>query len=183
MAIVLRAPQSRDESAFLAAVAASCAFHRPWVDPPDSAARFAEYLARVARPENAARLIVDSATAELVGVVNFSQIVRGAFENAYLGFYAFAPFAGRGLMRRGLLLALREAFGPLGLHRVEANIQPTNEASRRLVQRCGFRLEGYSPRYLRIAGEWRDHERWALLADEFEWERYAAVPSAPPTVL
>jgi ribosomal-protein-alanine N-acetyltransferase len=54
----------------------------------------------------------------------------------------------------------------MSLHRVEANIQPNNAASIALVKRCGFRLEGFSPRYLKIAGEWRDHERWALLADE-----------------
>ena len=62
-------------------------------------------------------------------------------------------------------LALAHAFGPLGLHRVEANIQPANAASRALVQRLGFRLEGFSPRYLLIDGAWRDHERWAKRAD------------------
>ena len=67
-------------------------------------------------------------------------------------------------MREGLQAVVRHAFGKLGLHRVEANIQPDNSASIALVRSCGFSQEGYSPRYLKIAGRWRDHERWARLA-------------------
>jgi ribosomal-protein-alanine N-acetyltransferase len=72
-------------------------------------------------------------------------------------------------MTEGLARVVSEAFGPLGLHRLEANIQPANLASRRLVRRLGFRREGLSPRYLRVAGAWRDHERWAILRDD--WRR------------
>lgn len=111
--------------------------------------------------------LVLRATGELVGVINLNEIVRGSFRGAYLGYYGFVPHIGRGLMREGLRLVLRRAFGELGLHRVEANIQPGNTASRRLVRRLGFRREGFSPRYLKIAGRWRDHERWALLAEEW----------------
>ena len=71
-------------------------------------------------------------------------------------------------MTRAVELAVGHAFREIGLHRVEANVQPDNLRSRALVKRLGFRLEGYSPRYLRIAGAWRDHERWAKLADEEE---------------
>jgi len=78
----------------------------------------------------------------------------------------FVPHAGRGHMSEGLRLVLRRAFGGLGLHRVEANIQPGNTASRALVRRLGFRREGFSRRYLKIAGRWRDHERWALLRED-----------------
>ena len=106
---------------------------------------------------------------ELVGVINLNEIVRGPLQSAYLGYYAFAPHAGHGYMREGLTLVLRWAFGELRLHRVEANIQPLNDASLTLVRRLGFRREGLSPRYLKIAGRWRDHERWALLAEE--WRR------------
>jgi ribosomal-protein-alanine N-acetyltransferase len=68
-------------------------------------------------------------------------------------------------MGEALQQVIRIAFGRLGLHRLEANIQPNNEASIALVRACGFRKEGFSPRYLKIRGRWRDHERWAILAD------------------
>ncbi len=105
---------------------------------------------------------------ELVGVINVNEIVRGTFQSGYLGYYAFLPHAGRGYMDEGLRLVLRRAFGELHLHRVEANIQPDNRPSLALVRRLGFRREGLSPRYLKIAGRWRDHERWALLAEEWK---------------
>jgi hypothetical protein len=66
----------------------------------------------------------------------------------------------------------------LRLHRLEANVQPGNAASIRLLQRLGFRREGYSPRYLRICGRWRDHERWAILADERPGRGRRPVPAA-----
>jgi len=74
--------------------------------------------------------------------------------------------AGRGLMTEAVRQTLAHAFTEIGLHRVEANIQPENLRSIALVRRLGFRLEGFSPRYLRIGGQWRDHERWALLCDD-----------------
>jgi ribosomal-protein-alanine N-acetyltransferase len=100
-------------------------------------------------------------------MICISEIVRGNFQSGYLGYYAFAPHNGRGYMTRGLKAVLAAAFRKHGFHRLEANIQPGNEASRRLVQRLGFRLEGFSPRYLKIAGRWRDHERWALTKEEW----------------
>lgn len=101
----------------------------------------------------------------LLGAINLTEIVRGRFQSGYLGYYVGAPHARRGYMTEALQRMLRSAFRELRLHRVEANIQPGNRASGRLVERAGFRLEGRSRRYLKIAGRWRDHERWALRLD------------------
>jgi ribosomal-protein-alanine N-acetyltransferase len=116
-------------------------------------------------PAQAGYFIRLRASGELIGVINVSEIVRGAFRSAYVGFYAFAPYHRQGYMAEGLQLVIGAAFRRLRLHRLEANVQPGNRASLRLIRRLGFRREGYSPRYLKIAGRWRDHERWALLAD------------------
>lgn len=112
-------------------------------------------MAREAAPEG-----------RIVGVVNLNEIVAGAFHSAYLGYWGMARFAGQGLVAEAVGLACAHAFRDLGLHRVEANVQPGNARSLALVRRLGFRREGFSPRYLRVAGQWRDHERWALLADD-----------------
>jgi [ribosomal protein S5]-alanine N-acetyltransferase len=109
-------------------------------------------------------LVCLSNPGSIVGVIEVTNIVRGPFRSAYLGSYAFAGFEHQGLMREGLRAVIRHAFTTLKLHRLEANIQPTNVASIALVRSCGFAKEGYSPRYLKVGGRWRDHERWAILA-------------------
>jgi [ribosomal protein S5]-alanine N-acetyltransferase len=102
-----------------------------------------------------------------VGVFNLSEIVRGSFHSCYASYYAYAGHAGKGYMSEGLELLLRHVFRSLRLHRVEANIQPGNAASIALVRRAGFRLEGVSPRYLKVGGRWRDHERWAITREDW----------------
>ena len=114
------------------------------------------------------RLVVLGESGEIAGVINLNEIVLGSFQSAYLGYYAFLPHAGRGYMREGLATMVSWAFGDLSLHRLEANIQPENEKSIGLVRGLGFRLEGFSPRYLKIGEDWRDHERWAVLAEEWD---------------
>jgi ribosomal-protein-alanine N-acetyltransferase len=74
-------------------------------------------------------------------------------------------------MTEGLQLVVHRAFTELGLHRLEANIQPGNVASKALARRSGFTLEGYSPRYLKVRGRWRDHERWAVCAEDYRQAR------------
>lgn len=105
------------------------------------------------------------ATGEIVGVINLNNVVRGYFQNAAAGYYAFAPHAGKGLMREGMLLVLKHAFRKLKLHRVEANIQPDNLRSIALVKSCGFVREGFSRRLVKVCGRWRDHELWAIRAE------------------
>jgi [ribosomal protein S5]-alanine N-acetyltransferase len=164
MPILLSAPAAADAAEFTDAVRASRSLHAPWIDPPDTADRFAAYLARATRQDQAAYLIRHAECGRLAGYVNISNIVRGALQSGYLGYAGFASHAGRGLMTEGLRAVISHAFGELGLHRLEANIQPGNAPSLAVVRKLGFRREGYSRDYLFIDGQWRDHERWALLA-------------------
>jgi ribosomal-protein-alanine N-acetyltransferase len=164
----IRPPRARDETEFLEAVERSRAVHHPWVQPPADSRSFRAYVAAARHPSFIPYVLCLTDGGDIAGVVNASEIVRGVFQSAYLGFYAFAPWAGRGLMSEGLSLVLRELFRKEGLHRVEANIQPGNLSSKALARRLGFRKEGLSPRYLKIGGRWRDHERWALLAEEWK---------------
>jgi len=164
MTVTIRPATRADAKPLLAAHAASRALLHPWVEPFSDMPGFKSWLAQTESGRKYAFLAeVDG---KLAGVINLNEVVRGIFQSAYLGYYGLAGAMGRGIMTSAVGLVVAEAFGPLGLHRVEANIQPGNERSRALVQRLGFRLEGFSPRYLRIAGEWRDHERWARLADD-----------------
>lgn len=165
--VFLRPLTIEDREIFLTAVRVSAVLHYPWVAPPDSPEAFAAYLQRLAREDCEGRLVCLQQPGALVGVINLNNIIRGAFQNAFLGYYAFAPFAGQGLMQEGLELMLTYAFRELQLHRVEANIQPGNHASLALVQRCSFTKEGFSPRYLQVNGEWHDHERWALVVEDW----------------
>ncbi|HZO43288.1 MAG TPA: GNAT family protein [Methylomirabilota bacterium] len=163
--VFLCAPSARHRDEFLALIKESRAALHPWVAPPASRAQFSAYLRRARRRTERAFLVCRREDRAIAGVINVSQIFYGNFRSAYLGYYAGAPFMGEGYMREGLLLVLRHAFDTLGLHRLEANIQPANRASIRLVKRIGFRREGFSPRYLKILGRWRDHERWAITAE------------------
>ena len=162
----LRVLQRSDRDAFLALAHASRELHRPWTYPPERADQFEELYARSRRDDFVCLVARLVDTDEIAGVFTVSQIFRGAFQSAYLGYYANARHARRGYMREALTQVVDHAFGPLALHRIEANIQPGNQPSIALARGAGFRLEGYSPRYLLIGGQWRDHERYALTAED-----------------
>jgi ribosomal-protein-alanine N-acetyltransferase len=153
-----------DQATFVASVARSRNLHRPWANPPASPRQFAAFIERMAAPVNHCFLICTGEHREPAGVVNITNTVMGPLRSGYLEYYAFTGFERRGLMKQGLIAVVRHAFSKLNLHRLEANIQPANAASIALVRACGFKREGYSPRYLKINGRWRDHERWAILA-------------------
>ena len=179
--VYLRAPTRGDAPAFLAAAHESRRLHASWVAAPQSDAAFAAYIARFGRrraaaPTHVGWLALHRADESLVGVFNLSEIVRGAFQSAYLGYYGFRAHAGRGLMKEALGLALDAAYGALGLHRVEVNVQPTNVRSIGLVEAVGFTEEGFSRRYLRIAGRWRDHRRFAMLSEDWQALRRRRAP-------
>ena len=160
----LERPMLRHAQPFLRAVRRSRDLHRGWVSPPADQGQFAQYVNGL-RNGNREGFVIVAGREDIAGVINVSEIVRGSFQSAYLGYYAFEPFAGRGFMREGLRLVISRCFRELRLHRLEANIQPDNARSIALVKSLGFGKEGLSPRYLKIGGRWRDHERWALLAD------------------
>jgi ribosomal-protein-alanine N-acetyltransferase len=170
--VLVRRPRAGDQAEYIAGVRRSRKLHKPWVSPVASTAAFRARLARSRSPVSVAFFIILRESKALVGVVDVTEIVRGSFQSAYLGFFAFEPHAGRGLMREGLAQVIDQAFGDMGLHRLEANIQPGNDASRALVKALGFLQEGYSPRYLKINRRWKDHERWAILAED--WRRPSA---------
>ena len=167
--VLLRAPTHQDREEFTSLMRESAVFHRQWASAPTDDERFAAYLADARRMDFEAMLLCRDADGAIVGFFNLSQITRGSSQSAYLGYAVGRPFARQGYMRAGIELVLVHAFVNLDLHRIEANIQPGNKASIALASGAGFRREGFSPRYLKIAGRWRDHERWAILVDD--WRR------------
>jgi ribosomal-protein-alanine N-acetyltransferase len=160
--VVLRPPSVADEREFIDRMRASRRLHRPWISMPQTREAYASYLERSQREANAFYLAHRREDDAIVGFLNISEIVRGKFQSAFLGYGGVAEFAGRGYLTEAMQLVLEEAFKRLRLHRLEANIQPGNAASIALARRCGFQLEGFSPRYLKVGGRWRDHERWAI---------------------
>jgi ribosomal-protein-alanine N-acetyltransferase len=162
----LREVSYADRDEFLTLVHESRDLHHPWAYPPERSDQFDELVARARREDVVTLLGCRSEDDAIFGVFTISQIVRGAFQSAYLGYYGHSRFAGQGYMRAALEQVLDHAFGPLALHRIEANIQPANQPSVALARGAGFRLEGFSPRYLLIGGRWRDHERYAITAEE-----------------
>jgi ribosomal-protein-alanine N-acetyltransferase len=168
--VYLRKPRASDAATFCAAVRASRSIHRRWTHAPTTAKSYAALLARSRRPQFETLFVCRTEDDVIVGVFDLSQIFHGIMQSAYLGYYVLAPHARRGYMRDGLDLTLRYVFRTLRLHRVESNIQPSNKRSLALVRWARFRREGYSPRYLKIDGRWRDHERWALLVED--WRRH-----------
>lgn len=163
--VTLRLPASSDQDEFLGLARASAGLHHPWMSLPTTAQQFRAYLARFDHVTNEGFLVCVRETGAIAGTVNINSIIRGRYQNGSLGYAAFAPAAGRGYMTEGLGLVVRYAFEGLRLHRLDAQIQPGNHASLRLVQRLGFRNEGYSPDLLFIDGAWRGHERWALTSE------------------
>jgi [ribosomal protein S5]-alanine N-acetyltransferase len=163
--VFLSRPASQDMTDFLEAIKTSQTLHHPWVTPPSDEEKYFAYLKRTNTESHQGFLIKCNATCKLVGVVNINEIVRGAFQSGYLGYYAFSDFEGKGLMAEGFSLVVSHAFNILGLHRLEANIQPDNTRSINFIKKQAFRLEGFSPQYLKINGQWRDHKRFAITSD------------------
>ena len=162
----IQAPQAADEKPFLAAMRDSVGLHYPWLSAPRDHAGWKRYMSRLKRSTEAGFLVKRLQDDVICGVVNLNVITFDALCSAYTSYFGVAGLAEKGYMKEGLLQVIRYAFDDLGLHRLEANIQPQNLASIALAQSAGFHYEGFSPRYLKINGEWCDHERWAVLAEQ-----------------
>lgn len=194
--LTLRALRAEDEAAFVRLVRESVEAWRPWVPagPPDTTAedQFRRELDRSVRGARAGthlRLAAfersgaaargtdadpsETSESELIGLFALNEIVRGVFQSAYASWQVGASQMGRGLGTEGVRGLLDVAFGAdpegIGLHRVQANIMPSNAASLRIAEKLGFRREGLAARYLKIAGQWEDHVMLALTQEE--WPR------------
>jgi ribosomal-protein-alanine N-acetyltransferase len=164
--VVVRPPRDADADAYLAHMRASRRFHRPWIAAPTDREAWDALIARHATPQVEVLFALRREDDEVTGTFVLSQIFYGPLCSAYLGYWATLAYAGQGYMTEGMDGVLRYAFKVLKLHRVEANVQPGNTGSIALLERSGFRREGFSPRYLKVGGRWRDHERWAILAED-----------------
>lgn len=178
----LRFPTESDRDAFVALRQSSRAHLEPWEPIPpsgldlNSPAAFDRELANHNTEREQRWLVIERATGSIVGRIALTNIERGPFQNARFGYWCGVGFEGKGLMTEAMRLAVSHCFRPLeqgglGLHRVCANIMPTNTRSRALLQRVGFVKEGYSEKYLQIQGQWEDHERWAMTIERHHSER------------
>jgi ribosomal-protein-alanine N-acetyltransferase len=171
----VRSPKAEDQDEFLRAMRASREFHHPWLEPPTTPEAFDVLLRRVTQEFFEPLFVERLEDGALLGFFNLSWIIRGPLQSAFLGYGAVAAYAGHGYMTEGMQLTLLHSFSDMNLHRIEANIQPGNEPSIALARRCGFQREGYSVRYLRVGGAWRDHERWAITIED--WIAHRGDPS------
>ncbi|MEV5608736.1 GNAT family protein [Streptomyces sp. NPDC052225] len=182
--VALRPYALADADEFTARARESVELHQPWLFPPVHADAYADYASRLIEdPTRYGFLVCErqdgvAGGGPIAGFININNVVLGGFRCGALGYGAFAHAAGRGLMSEGLDLVIHYAFGPLGLHRLEINVQPKNVASIALARRAGFRLEGFSPDFLFIDGAWRDHERWALTSDMVSARKAPTVPAS-----
>ncbi len=173
-AVFLRFPQAADSGELLALKRGSRKHLTRWEASPVGGGNmfgkwwFGRFL-KSSNTERSKRFVVClRETGDIVGQVGLGEISGGAFQSCYLGYWIGAGFVKRGLMSEAVTLAVSYAFEELKLHRVEANVVPTNRASLGLVKKQGFRYEGTAKRYLKIAGRWRDHEHWAVTREEWK---------------
>ena len=161
--VVLRTPTLDDQDEFIACMRASRSVHRPWLYMPETPDAYKTYIARVDDPRAAPFLACRNEDGAIVGFLNISEIVRGNYRGAFLGYGGVARLRRPGLHDRGdAARAARSVHAPAICTGWRRTSSPATRASIALAKRCGFELEGFSPRYLKIGGRWRDHERWAI---------------------
>lgn len=166
--VALRRITHEDQAAFTRLARESADHFEGWISAPTTASGFDDYLVRFDQNTAEGLLLCIRQTGDIAGFVNISYIVRDSYRRGTLGYGTFAPSARQGYMSEGFGSVFRFAFNDLGLHRLEADIQPSNNPSLNLVKKLGFQKEGYSQGLVFIDGAWRDHERWAVTSDIIE---------------
>ncbi len=170
----LRAPRIDDYEAWAKLRSASRAHTEPW-EPAWTAdelskGAFRRRIERYDADRNAGTgypfFVTRSRDDVLLGACNLNNVRRGVLQSADIGYWIGTPYVRKGFTRAAVRRVLAFAFDELRLHRVEAACQPTNMASRTLLEGVGFTHEGLARSYLNIAGEWRDHERYAMIASD-----------------
>jgi ribosomal-protein-alanine N-acetyltransferase len=165
--VFLRRLKEEDFGEFVALARSSARFHRGLMKLPQTKEAFKAFIERVSGEASECFVICRRSDGAIAGIINMSQIFRGPLKSAYLGYGLGKDFVGNGFATEAVGLVVQFAFRTLKLHRLEANIQPHNQRSIALVKRLGFTKEGYSEKYLKIGGKWRDHERWAIIKENW----------------
>jgi len=171
-AVSLRPLRQRDAREWRAVRARNAEWLRPWeatspepaVDAPPTYSAMVRRLKAEAREGRTMPFVIAFGDV-LVGQLTVGGIAWGSLRSAHIGYWVDQRVAGRGIMPTAVAMATDHCFAT-GLHRIEINIRPENMASRRVVEKLGFRPEGLRPRYLHIDGDWRDHLSFALTAEE-----------------
>lgn len=169
--LYLRASEMRDYAEWAELREKSRSFLTPWeplwpIDDLSRASfryRVRRHAEEMARDEAYSFFIFREEDDALLGGLSFGHVRRGVSQAATLGYWMGEPYAGKGFMTRAVRAACVYAFEKRGFHRIEAACLPTNEPSKRLLERVGFKQEGYARSYLNINGQWRDHLLYALL--------------------
>lgn len=166
--IELQIPSSAHKKCFIDFVRRNKEFHEPWVYVSGDPKYYEQYIRRMKMGKMLGFFVFVKDTEDFVGVINLNNVRLDPFGSGSLGYYADEAQCGKGYMKEAIKLVLRHSFHKIGLNRVEANIQPENKTSIALVKSIGFVKEGFSEKYLKIGDEYKDHERWAYLADAFK---------------
>jgi len=186
--VLLRPPTEKDSLRLSRALEKNLAHLRPWSPsspPGTNPAAPVELVRSIAYQRKQWRLgrtfawliLARANPQQLLGRITLSEIVRGSFQDAYVGYWTTRDQGRQGLATAALELVCDFAFRSANLHRVQAAVMPSNTASRRVLEKVGFRMEGVAERYLRINGHWEDHLMYALTSEERPTAH--ATPTAP----
>ncbi|MDI1484565.1 GNAT family protein [Polyangium sp. y55x31] len=174
--VALRAPRASDAPRIVEIRARSREYLEPWVpvpgpdefDVPLARARILRDRRDIRADRHYRFCMTLGEDGPVIGRVALTQVFRGIFQNAYIGYWVDVEHHGQGFTTEGVRLALDVAFRDLGLHRIQAAIMPHNAASLAVARKCGLRHEGRAVRYLQIAGAWEDHLLFAVTAEDWQ---------------